>query len=324
MGKELIKQEGGHIDSDGRLILSEEVLSKIEGFGAIYWTTDEIAEYFGITDLRWWKLVTSDPSSLVSRAISHGALEQRARIELGILMSAQQGDSEAIKDYKELMRDKSFTVSKLDLFGGPRDVAAWEQLQQYISSGSKGKLSSKERQYIDLLTLIYSLDGQYGKRNVIKFLTSEPFCFTYDQASRLYAESTEMFYCNRRISREALRAKTADQLDTLYIAAWKAAKTTKDYECAANILAQKAQLLHLDEDDVKKLSPESYDRKPTVLSLNAGDIGLQTADRRKLAVMIDSLEIPASEKSRIEMEAGIKDVDIVKILENESQEADQH
>lgn len=323
MEEKVLKIEGC-IDADGRLVMSEEVLKKLEGFGAIYWTPDDIADYFGVTDRKWWRAVTSDPTSMVSRAISHGALEQRACVELGILHSAQQGDADAVIAYKELMRDKSFTLSKLDLFGGPKDAAAWEQVQNYIVSGSKGKLGAKEQQYIDLLTLIYGLDGQYGKRNVIKFLSSEPFCFSLEQASRLYAESTEMFYCNRRVSREALRAKTADQLDTLYIAAWKAAKTTKDYECAANILAQKARLLHLDEDEVKKLNPDSYDRKPTVLSIDAGDIGLQNADRRKLALMIDALEIPASEKSRIEMEAGIKDVDIVRIMENESQEADKH
>ena len=306
-----------------RLTECPETILKLREFGALYWTAADIARYFGIGDLAWWAEVTADPASWVSRAIAQGELEQRAKIELEILKGAMTGDPAATAQYKTLMRDKAFVLTKLDIFGGAEDASTWSRIQDYIAGGSKGTLSEKEQRYIDLLNLVYSLDGQYGKRRTIKFLLSPPFNFRHDQAAAVYAEAVELFHASRRVSKEAMKGKTADQYDSLYAAAVAAAKTTADYAMAADILAKKAKLLGLDKEDVERLSPKAYDRLPTVLSLNPEDIGLPRADRRRLAEIIDALDIPESERIRLEMDAGIKDVDIVKIMEDEVSETDQ-
>lgn len=322
----LPERSGGHrfTGSDGRLILDEETLRYLEGFGALYWSTDDIAEYFGVTDLLWWQAEVGNPLSQISRAIRHGELEQRAKVELGILEGAIAGNDKDVETYRNMMRDKSFALSKLDLFGGTRDFNLWHKIQDYITGGSQGTLSTREQRYIDLLNLIFSLDRQYGKRKTVKFLTSVPFGYTYSQASNLYSEAVELFYCNRNVSRKALREKTADMFDALYQAAVQSAKTTADYLAAADILTRKAKMLRLDEEEPEKLDPSVYERRPVVLSLDSDDIGLPKADRRKLAELIDRTKIPQGEKDRLAMEAGIVDMDIVKILENESQEAGQH
>lgn len=317
---------GGHrfTGADGRLIMDAETIRYLEAFGALYWSTDDIAEYLGVGDLAWWQAEVGNPLSQISRAIRHGELEQRAKVELGILQGAIAGAEKDIDTYRTMMRDKSFALSKLDLFGGTRDMNLWSKIQDYIAGGSKGTLSTREQRYIDLLNLIFSLDRQHGKRNTVKFLTSAPFGYTYSQASTLYAEAVELFYCNRNVSRKALREKTADMFDALYQAAVQSAKTTADYLAAADILTRKAKMLRLDEEDPEKLDPGMYERRPVVLSLDSEDIGLPRADRRRLAELIDRTKIPQSEKKRLEMEAGIVDMDIVKVLENESQEAGQH
>ena len=309
---------------DGRLILNDETLRLLEAFGALYWSTDDIAEYLGVEDLLWWQGEVGNPVSVISRTIRHGELDKRAMVELGILKGAIGGNDKDIETYRTMMRDKSFALSKLDLFGGTRDMNLWSKIQDYIAGGSKGTLSTREQRYIDLLNLIFSLDRQHGKRNTVKFLTSAPFGYTYSQASTLYAEAVELFYCNRNVSRKALREKTADMFDALYQAAVQSAKTTADYLAAADILTRKAKMLRLDEEDPEKLDPAMYERRPVVLSLDSEDIGLPKADRRRLAELIDRTKIPQSEKKRLEMEAGIVDMDIVKVLENESQEAGQH
>lgn len=213
-------------------------------------------------------------------------------------------------------------LSKLDLFGGPLDPDTWNTIQEYIGSGSRGNLDPKERRYLDLLTLIFSLDGQYGKRNTIRFLMSPYFSFTYEQAGRMYSEAIEMFYANRGISKDAMRQKTADQLDAAYTAAFNAATTAKDFKNAAEILEMKAKVLGLDKEDAKVLETRVYMKSFRVLSLTASDIGLPVANRRELAEMIDSLPVSDSDRKRISMEAGIIDMDIVEMMENESQEAD--
>lgn len=314
----------GFTDEKGRLVINTETIELLQGFGALYWSTDDIAAYFEVTDMAWWRAEVSSPLSAVHRAIKSGELEQRARVELGILKGALAGEEDDVATYRNMMRDKSFALSKLDLFGGTSDRSTWQKIQDYIAGGSQGRLSKKEERYIDLLNLIFSLDRAHGKRNTIKFLTSETFGYSYSQAVNLYSEALEMFYCNRNVSRQALREKTADMLDTLYQAAVEAAKSTSDYMAAAEILSKRVKLLKLDEAETPKLDPKIYERRPVVLSLEPEDIGLATADRRKLGELIDRMPVPDSEKRRLEMDAGIVDMDIAKILRDESQETDQH
>lgn len=310
-----------YCDENGRLIINKETLELLAGFGALYWSTDDMYAFFGLGDYAWWQCEINNQASVISRTIKRGELEQRARVELGILDHALKGSSEDVEKYQRMMRDKSFALSKLDLFGGSEDPKLWQNIQDYISSGSKGALSEKEQRYIDLLNLIFSLDRQFGKRKTVKFLTSQPFGYTHSQASNLYSEAVELFYCNRKISREALREKTADMYDNLYQAAVQAAKSTADYMAAAEILKMKSKLLRLDEEEIQKLNSEVYERKPVILSLKPEDIGLESADRRKLAEVIDKSGAPESEKRRLSMEAGIIDFDMEKILRDESQEA---
>jgi hypothetical protein len=324
---ELTVPRDGYV-KDGRLVINAETLRLLQAFGAVYWSTDEIADWFGITDLAWWRGEVSNRGSTIARAIRRGELDQRAKVELRILQGAQAGDEDDIGTYRTMMRDKSFALSKLDLFGGADDAGLWQQIYDYIASGSRGKLSEKERNYLDLLNLIYSLDGRFGKRKVIGFLTSEAFGYTHAQATNLYSEALELFYANRNISRKALKEKTADMYDTLYQAAVAAAKSTADYMLAADILTKKAKMLRLDQEEVPVLDPKMYDRRWTVVSTRPEDIGLPRADRRAVREVVDALLVkagaPASDRSRVEMEAGLVDLDFARVLENESQEADQH
>lgn len=234
-------------------------------------------------------------------------------------------DALGLARYQDVVKNRSGVMKRLDLFGGPIDGGAWDAIQEYIGTGSKGRLSPKEEHYLDLLNLVFSLDGQHGKRNTIKFLTSPYFGLGYEAANNLWSEAIEMFYANRKVSKDALRAKTADQLDQVYVAALNAAKTTKDFKQAAEILAMKAQVLGLDKEDAQLLQRQVYRRTFRVVSLDPESIGLPKADRRELKEIIDGVlvsGVPETERRRIEMEAGIIDFEIQEYLVNESQAAD--
>lgn len=287
-------------------------LDRIAYLAALGWPDNEIFISEGIDE----KSVPEE----VREAIEHGRLKKRADIEIAVARAAASGTPEAVKQFNEVVRDKSFSLSKLDLFGGPEDEGAFERIQDYIAGGSKGNLSQKEQVYIDLLTMIYSLDGQWGKRRTIKFLTSKPFSFSYEQASNMYAESIEMFFANRKVSKEAMRAKMADQYDTLYALAMQNARTTKDFEIAAGILSSKAKVLRLDQDDPQQLPAENYSKQFRVLSLSPEVIGLPRANRDELARQIDGIVAPEAVKKRLRVDAGIDDLDIVKFMDNVAQE----
>lgn len=290
----------------------DDSLDRIAYLAALGWPDNEIFISEGIDE----KSVPEE----VREAIEHGRLKKRADIEIAVARAAASGTPEAVKQFNEVVRDKSFSLSKLDLFGGPEDEGAFERIQDYIAGGSKGNLSQKEQVYIDLLTMIYSLDGQWGKRRTIKFLTSKPFSFSYEQASNMYAESIEMFFTNRKVSKEAMRAKMADQYDTLYALAMQNARTTKDFEIAAGILSSKAKVLRLDQDDPQQLPAENYSKQFRVLSLSPEVIGLPRANRDELARQIDGIVAPEAVKKRLRVDAGIDDLDIVKFMDNVAQE----
>lgn len=290
----------------------DDSLDRIAYLAALGWPDNEIFISEGIDE----KSVPEE----VREAIEHGRLKKRADIEIAVARAAANGTPEAVKQFNEVVRDKSFSISKLDLFGGPEDEGAFERIQDYIAGGSKGNLSQKEQVYIDLLTMIYSLDGQWGKRRTIKLLTSKPFAFPYEQASNMYAEAIEMFFANRKVSKEAMRAKMADQYDTLYALAMQNARTTKDFEIAAGILSSKAKVLRLDQDDPQQLPAENYSKQFRVLSLSPEVIGLPRANRDELARQIDGIVAPEAVKKRLRVDAGIDDLDIVKLMDNVAQE----
>lgn len=290
----------------------DDSLDRIAYLAALGWPDNEIFISEGIDE----KSVPEE----VREAIEHGRLKKRADIEIAVARAAANGTPEAVKQFNEVVRDKSFSISKLDLFGGPEDQGAFERIQDYIAEGSRGNLSQKEQVYIDLLTMIYSLDGQWGKRRTIKFLTSKPFSFSYEQASNMYAESIEMFFANRKVSKEAMRAKMADQYDTLYTLAMQNARTTKDFEIAAGILSSKAKVLRLEQDDPQQLPAENYSKQFRVLSLSPEVIGLPRANRDELARQIDGIVAPEAVKKRLRVDAGIDDLDIVKLMDNVAQE----
>lgn len=290
----------------------DDSLDRIAYLAALGWPDNEIFISEGIDE----KSVPEE----VREAIEHGRLKKRADIEIAVARAAASGTPEAVKQFNEVVRDKSFSLSKLDLFGGPEDEGAFERIQDYIAGGSRGNLSQKEQVYIDLLTMIYSLDGQWGKRRTIKFLTSKPFSFSYEQASNMYAEAIEMFFANRKVSKEAMRAKMADQYDTLYALAMQNARTTKDFEIAAGILSSKAKVLRLEQDDPQQLPAENYSKQFRVLSLSPEVIGLPRANRDELARQIDGIVAPEAVKKRLRVDAGIDDLDIVKLMDNVAQE----
>ena len=299
--------------------LTEENREQLLALGALGWTEQEIAVYFGWNASDLHKEM-SNPNSEISQILLRGKLQKRAEIEIRLMNDAIGGNLTAAKQFSEVMRDKSFQLSKLDLFGGPADEGAMERVQAYIDGGCKTDLSPGEQIYIDLLVMIYSLDGQHGKRNTIRFLTRQPFGFTYARASELYAEAIEMFFANRQVSKDAMRAKVADQFDTLHAAAVATAKSTRDYEVAANILAQKAKILRLDQPDPETLPPSQYQKQFRVLSLSPESIGLPPANRDILAAQIDSRGLDSSVRRRLRQEAGIDDVEIIEYLEHVVQE----
>lgn len=229
---------------------------------------------------------------------------------------AASGNISAVKELREIARDRDFQLSKLDLFGGAEKEDIFTKIQEYYDNGRPGDLSEKEQLYLDLLQIVYSFETRFGTRNTLKILTAKPYSMKYDRARDIIAEAMEMFNAGRRVSREAMRQHIADSYDTLYHAVLASAKDSKDYALAASILDKKARILRLDQPDPEQLPAEQYARTYRLLSLSPELLGLPAANRDELAAQIAALDVPDATKRRLRMEARVVDMDIVEVLEN--------
>lgn len=302
-----------------RIVLSDQNKEDLVNLGALHWGEDRISAFFG-WDREALHRELSDENSEISKLLMRGELEAAFKLESKMLADAQAGNLSSAKELRDIVRDREFRLSKIDLFGGSEDKELFGKIQKYISDGCPGDMTTREQLYLDGLQMIYSMDIKFGTRKTVKLLTKEPYKMKYDRARDLVAEAVELFNGGRRSTKEAMRYHIADTFDTLYHAALDVAKTTQDYQIAASILDRKTKLLQLDQPDEKVLPAEMYNKTYRVLSLTTESLGLPAANRDELAAQIDALDIPDTERRRIRMEAGVEDADIVEILNNVKEE----
>lgn len=298
-----------------KITLSEENKEELIKLGALRWSEDKIAAFFG-WDKKALKAEISDPESEISKLLLRGELEADFKLEARLMGDAQSGNLAAAKQFKELMRDRDFRMSKLDLFGGADKADLFETIQKYLDKGCAGNLSAKEQLYLEMLQIIYSYNNSLGDRNTLRLLTREPYKMEYNRARDMMAEAIELFNGGRRATKEAMRHHMADTYDNLAQMIIKTAKTPQDIALAGAMYDKKVKLLKLDEPDPNILPPEQYMKTFRVLSLTTECLGLPSVNRDELAAQIDALEIPEADKKRIRMEAGVEDMDIVKMLED--------
>lgn len=291
----------------------------MEKLGKLRWEADKIAVFFG-WDKKDLKRELANPESEISITLLRGELKARFQLENKMLTDATAGNYTAAKQLSDIMRDRSFKMSKLDLFGGSEDESLFARIQDYIEKGCPGDLSGKEQVYIDTLQMIYSMSIKFGDRKTVRFLTKEPFGLPYDRAKDMMSEAIELFNGGRQTSKAAMRHHIAESYDALYHLVLEQAKTTQDIAMAASLLDRKAKILQLDKPDIEVIDPKQYGGGFRLLSLTPESIGLPAANRDKLAALIDSMDIPDVEARRLKQEAQIEDTDIIKMIDNVIQE----
>ena len=294
--------------------LTPDLVQELQGYGALEWSPRDIAISMGF-DIDQFTAEYKDPDSTVSLIITRGRLQAQADISKKVFENAKLGDLPSILHLEKIRREKSFQTSKLDIFGGFDDQKSFEKVSEYIAAGRTAELSNNEKLFIDLLSIINSLDRQFGKRATIKLLTQQ-FGYSYDRAVDYYNQADQLFYSNRNTTKEALRNKYAEMLDNIAHAALAAAQTPKDYEAVSEIIAKAAKIRKLDEPEIQKLPAAMYLRQIRMFSLTPEVLGLPPVNRQEVNEQIQQLHIPEVEKRRLRQEALIEDVDIIEMFEN--------
>lgn len=296
-------------------------MTELSQLGELRWSSEQIATFFG-WDLAALEAEMRDPSSPVRKAILKGELQATFAIEQKLLSDAKSGNQTSAKAFSDMVRERSFKLTKLDLFGGSEDSILFEHVQQFLEHGTSDKFGADEQLYIQALQLVYSFQTRFGDRKTIKLLAKEPFNLSYDRAKDMLTESVELFNSGRRNTKQAMRYHIAESYDTLYHAILETAKTPQDFAIAAGILDKKAKLLQLDQPEIEEIKPELYPRKFIVSSLTPEAIGLPAVNRDALASQIKELGLQDADTDRLEREAGVKDFDIIKALDHADTEED--
>lgn len=292
--------------------LTRDQVVDLQRFGALEWEPRDIAIYFGF-DIDQFTAEYNDPGSVVTLAVTRGRLQALATVNKALLGNAQAGDLPSINHLEKLRREKSFKTSKLDIFGSFDDEKAFRRVYEYLAEGRTNDLSNNERLFLDLLSIINSIDRQMGKRATIKFLTQQ-LHYSHDRAADYYNQADALFYSNRNTTKEALRNKYAELLEDLAHAAKNVAQTPKDYEAVSEIVAKAAKIRKLDEPEIERLSPQMYMRPLRVFSLTTDVIGLPPVNRQEVSDQIQHLNVPEATKSRLRRDSLVEDVDIIEFL----------
>ena len=305
-----------------RIALSDSEKTDLQQLGELRWGIDRIASFFG------WKKTDLEeelrnPDSEVRACLLRGELMAAYNMESRLLSDAKSGNSTAIKQFSDLVRDRSFKLTKLDLFGGSEDSIIYEHVQELIDKGVSAHFSNDEQLYIQALQMVYSLSVRFGDRKTVKLLTKPPFSVNYARAKEMLCEAVELFNAGRRTSKEAMRYHIAESYDTLYHAILETAKTPQELAMAAAILDKKAKLLQLDRPEIEAVKPEMFPRMYKFSSLTPESVGLPVANRDVIAAQIDALtDVPESEKEIFKMEGGVKDFDLIKLMDQAIEEED--
>lgn len=303
------------------LSLTEEVAKELENLSALGYSLEEMAMYFD-TDKIYFIQAAQNVESKIHYYIQRGKLMAAAKEQLELLKSAETGNVTASEHLGKIRRNKSWEISKLDIFGGFEDKHLLEKLNDYVQSGSLNEVKNEEAIYLDALLIFAGMGRRYGRRNTIAFFTKKPFGLKYARASEMFDEALNLFYADRQVERKAMRHKFAEQLQEAALVVRENAASAKDWEVYGNLLIQAGKMLGLDKDDPEKPPAEQFAKQIKHFSLAPEDVGLHAIDRQDVARQVEALDIPERDKIRVLQDARVEHVNLEERL-NELEEDSQ-
>lgn len=201
------------------------------------------------------------------------------------------------------------------------------RLQDYIADGSKGELSEEERQYEDLLFSVAGIIRREGRPAAQAWLMADRGCSRH-VADRITWEAVNLFYSTDHVRAEAWRNLLFEKMLTA-ARLWEqsyikldeetgkqtCSAKAKDYEAYAKIVKQAAALKRLSERDDTP-PPVTNNQQINIFGTNAQDVGIPATDKRAILQNPYFQQLPKRHQQRLEMEAGLKPLDIDALLDD--------
>lgn len=183
-----------------------------------------------------------------------------------------------------------------------------EELYDFIENGNPGK-HPEIAEYMLVMDKVRGMalriDKYASKDAIINHLHKVDGYSRY-QATKLYNQTMEYFYCDTTISKIAWRNIYAEKMEKVVNFAIAVMKDASDASKVSKMLFEMGRLRQLDQPDKEELPDALFARPFKIYTTDPEMIGLPTIDRRKLAEFIDKLpELSEIQKEQIKREAQI-------------------
>ena len=114
--------------------LAPEEEQRLVDLGALGWPPEDIARSIN-ANVEQFTQEYNDPNSRVAVLIARGLLQKRALLEIRLMDEALGGNIPATTQLYKVQRDRSFEMTKLDVFGGFTDEQSYQRIMDYIDKG---------------------------------------------------------------------------------------------------------------------------------------------------------------------------------------------
>lgn len=199
------------------------------------------------------------------------------------------------------------------------DESKYHILEAYIESGSTGKMSDDEIEYLEILTLMNSMRRKYGIEKTMKFFQRHPYNISAYRAKQMFDETINLFYSSEKVEKKALRALKAEQLEKAAELVLATANCSADIEVYGKLIKDSAMIRQLDKADPPTIPEELYTKPIKIYSLDPATLKLPRVDRNKLGARIDALDAPEADKRRFRQEAQVEDIDFIELIDGTTQ-----
>jgi len=202
------------------------------------------------------------------------------------------------------------------------------KLQDHIANGSKDELTVEESDYEDLLFSVAGIIRREGKPAAMAWLKADKGC-TRHVSERLCYEAINLFYATDYVRAEAWRNVLFEKM--LNVARlWEkkhiildedtgetsSNATAKEYDAYTKIIKVAADLKRLSERDADAVPLNIKNQQINIYGTNAQDVGIPATDKRAILQADYFKTLPKKHQKRLEMEAGLKPLDIDAMLDS--------
>lgn len=292
------------------MTLTPSQLKDVENLAAINYSIKQIAMYLDVDYKefnRAFTISTEDPEYKPGHIRYHydrGRLVTQAEIDKANLKRAKDGNLTSIQQWKKDANTQKLENLKKQVFYDD-SKAEYEQLQSLIEKGEVKNLPEKVVAYYEQIDFIRCLYNKYESKSfIINAVTVQWPKLSKYQATNLYYECLNFFNLDNKVKVEAWANIYADRLDNMARICYE----LNDFETARRLTMDAAGLRGVGKEKPPQVPDELLDRRPVFYTIRLKDIGLPEANRNELAALIDGLDIPERERSRIRKEALIEDV----------------